>query len=148
MGFENVLPPSVVDATADAQLLESCCTTRPYPSRGLRKATWAMPSLGAGTVVEVVGGTVVLGVGGTEVVGATPRTDCPDEDVETEAIPAPVARRRRVMTTTHELVLPGLRIPPLADPVILTHAGGGGVVGNDSIIPNRFGRFQGIDSRF
>jgi hypothetical protein len=99
-------------------------------------------------MVEMVGGTVLIGVGGSEVVGAVRRLDCPDGDVATKAIAAPVARRTRVTTAIHELVLPGLFILPLADPVILSHAGRGTDVGNDSMIPNRFRRFPGIDSRF
>jgi hypothetical protein len=83
-----------------------------------------MPSLGAGTVVEVVGEIVVLapGRGGT-IVGTAFEAECPEGEVATEAIPAPVARRTRVTTTIHELALPGLCIAPLADSVILTHVG-------------------------
>src|ERR1700680_2579320 len=99
-----------------------------------------MSSLGAGTVVEVVGGTVVLppGGGGSEGVGAALRAECPAGDVATEATPAPVARTRRVTTTIHELALPGLRIPPLANPSHPYSRPEGEGGWHDSVIPKRF----------
>lgn len=101
--------------------------------------TWAMPSLGAGTEVEVVGGTVVLVVGGSEVVGTAFLAECPDGDVATEAIPTPMARTTRVTTTIHEPALPGIRIPPLTDPSHSYSRWKGEGRWHDSLIPKRFG---------
>jgi len=73
-----------------------------------------MPSTGGGTVVVRGGGVVVVvvpeGAGGSEGVGLAPAVERLAGEVATEAVPAPMTRRRRVTTTIHEVARPGTRI--------------------------------------